>query len=694
MSLYCESENKFNFIAQNKFRHEHEEDEEEEQQVFEIFDETTQEEVGVTRDDIFPIYSLADIKKDLNEKNKGVLTHAIIASGLSELKSNLGRLWSLSKLELTNKDLQDVRILRSYNHLTCIDMSSNKITNIQFLKHTPRVQHLSLAHNNIAKLTVSPEGLMYLKVLDLSFNQISHIPDEYSQQFHFLKHLNLSNNFIRKVNGLDFTNLRYLRILNLSYNRLKRLENLTNLNIRELYVQHNEINEYVTGDNGLASNKHLIIIDISYNHLSTLELFNSALPFRKINAARNKIENLTEILHLQHLQKLRDLNLSCNPISSWCLYKEYVRSIAKHLSRHDGEFISVLDADFHFKPHREFWDEYMEAHRKNIKALNNFILTEHTLRNGLILGTNNNILIILIGTPGCYLEEICTAMACQFPNIHVLNKITTNPIKSKNYINVSNKKLQAFNKRGDFIALVEEYGFMYGYRREGIQKCFQDHKICLTDMDLKGALSVKAFGLDPYLILVTMSSENDHRNNLNKNFELVARDWQTVKLTRVKANELKIESPKSHEDFEQDGLIPNVDSSEIFHNNTFDQIAFCNELSKWRVKNQIEGENKEKEVMSFCDDESLFALSEHAELLWITNNGELSAHEETLKNAREIFFKDVLRRSELYEELYNERRELFYSSVKLRDFSDGLNKFKILFHSILKTHGQRKLTNP
>lgn len=117
MSLYCESENKFNFIAQNKFRHEHDEEEEEEQQVFEIFDETTQEEVGVTRDDIFPIYSLADIKKDLNEKNKGVLTHAIIASGLSELKSNLGRLWSLSKLELINKDLQNVRILRSYNQL-------------------------------------------------------------------------------------------------------------------------------------------------------------------------------------------------------------------------------------------------------------------------------------------------------------------------------------------------------------------------------------------------------------------------------------------------------------------------------------------------------------------------------------------------------------------------------------------------
>lgn len=714
MSLLCccESGNKFNFISQNKFHHVQEEEHEED------VDETAQGEIYDTNSDIFPIYSFAEIKQDLNNfENKSVLTHKVITSGLSDLKTNLNsknRHCVLSKLVLRNKNLRDVKILQKYNHLSWIDMTCNNIAHLEFLEHIPRIEHLALGHNCIGTLTVYRHGLFHLKVLDLSFNRISHMPSEYSQQFHFLTHLNLANNFITRVDGLNFTNLKYLRTLDLSFNRLKKLENFSNLNIRELYVQNNEINEYVSGYNGLSSNRNLIIIDISHNYLSTLELFSFAFSLLKINAASNKIENLTEILHLQYLHKLRELNLTNNPVSRWCLYEHYVRSVVTYLVKLDNKIFSDVEYSYHFNPKRYFWDQFIEAHGRNIIAFIDLLLRKNTLCRGLVSKKGENILIILVGAPGSYMEDLCQEMACEFSNIHVLKKITTNVSKNMNYINVTHQKFQALVKRGHFIALVEQYGSVYGYSREEIRKCFQEHNICLTDMDLKAALSLRAFGLEPYLILVTVSSDEAHKNILLKKFDILSRDGNIAELIEknnrqgpiglCNSNLLILYSEhEDHSDLSNSGskMNSNIRGSDIPVHSRYpyfpqDVGALKTAFTESSVPECPSDLKEAEEVISFCDEETEESIhaeisnakSEHAGLSWITNKKEVSPNKGILQNAREIFFKDVFRTSEFYEEMFNEHRELFYSSVKLRDFSDGKHKLSILFKSILEKHGQ------
>ncbi|KAI5750800.1 hypothetical protein M8J77_001386 [Diaphorina citri] len=715
MSLCCcYSGDEFNvFFRKELFEKQEEEEEEQEEK-------KKQEK---TNPDIFPIYLFDDIKRNLNDfESKGVLTQKIIGTGLSHLKNNhKSGGWNLTKLVLIDKNLFDVEILNEYSNLTWIDLSGNRIVDMVDLQNNTGLEHLTLARNDIHTLVMSPWGFFYLQVLNLSYNRISYIPSNFSEQFHLLTHLDLSHNFITEINGLSFNHLKCLQTLDLSFNKIRKLEKLANLNMSELYVQNNEIHEYDLGDAGLSSNKNLIIMDISYNSLRTLELFSAAYSLLEINASNNIIDNPVEVLHLGYLSKLRELNLENNPLTSWCLYKSYVLSIAKNLFILDGNILCGFDFDNKLNADKPFWDQFAQNIGRNIitqkvsNALNDIPMIPQNRR---------NIFIILVGTLGCYMDDICIQIARMYPHIHALKKITTNTARSKNTINITNEHFNELVRRGEFITVVERYNIRYGYSQRDIHKCFQECKICLTDMDLKGALSVWALGYQPYLILVTVYNRDIHRAHLLENFKIsifqsthagVIREKEKVEETiewsefdvhrtsttcpKMKSSLIVTYSAMSNIEWESFENQNNDDAS--YSQNNMTEIGKSQNIKTDISECETEDLDSEEYLEEELQDEEHDAMGKNIQdeckrvgPKKITKKKEISINKTLLNDAREMFFKEIFQTSDLYEEIYNEKRELFYSSMKLRDISDGTRKLKSLLNAIVGTHGEMKIKYP
>lgn len=694
--LSCDSFNEFNFPFPNTFIQEHEDE----------LEEKKNDKDG----DIFPIYLFSDIKEDLKTfENKGILTHKLIASGLSALKSNSsGKGWILSKLVLRNQNLHDVDILYPFTNINWLDMCCNKIGNMAFIQNMMGLNYLALSHNSIDVLEVFLNGLYELKVFNLSFNGISHMPCNFSQQFHSLTHLNLSHNFIGKVDGLHFTFLKFLQTLDLSYNKIKILENFTNLNIRELHVQHNEIKEYTRGDDGLSSNRNLIMIDISHNCISSLELFSSATSLMNINAASNEILNPTEILHLQYLLKLRYLNLSNNPLCSWSLYESYVISILKSLLKLDSKNTCNIDHNYHLNTNRNFWDQIIEYHGRNI-IVQNKCLKKKNIRQ--LLPVNNNILIILVGTIHHHMECICSQVSRVNSNIGVLKKITTCPYKSHNLINVTNEQFHLLQEQGEFLQTVDQHTFSYGYSCAEISRCFQNHNICLTDMDMKAALSTRAFGLEPYLILVTVFEKKPHKDTLKENFDFL--NIQSMNVGIIQDKEVSAGRNCSLVSVHTDHSEMSNDLHSNFENyldtSVCDWYEFFNHIiggpyktkivktpvAEWKVE-KLDEMNCLDEENSDCEEkkEKQEAKGSRVTSERISKRKELSINRQIRNNAEEVFVEDIFQKLDFYEEIYNDHREFFYSSVKLRDLQDGTRKCIELVTSIVENHGKRPMQNP
>lgn len=89
----------------------------------------------------------------------------------------------------------------SFVGLLTLNLDSNKITQIQSLKHLRVLESLSLRNNMIDSLR-GLEGLMELRYLNLSKNKITVIRDNDFKQCKNITELDISENPIRSFEGL------------------------------------------------------------------------------------------------------------------------------------------------------------------------------------------------------------------------------------------------------------------------------------------------------------------------------------------------------------------------------------------------------------------------------------------------------------------------------------------------------------
>lgn len=144
--------------------------------------------------------------------------------------------------------------------------------------------------------------------LNASVNDLSVVDRISVQPFPGLTHLDISVNAIKSISGLEV--LRHLKVLNVSHNHLRTVDWMTSLrSVEEVDVSMNELESLVT----MPSLIMLRSFFINDNKLRSLHGI-QALPYlEKLEAQRNAI---VDIFPLAASRQLKELNVSDNVIRS------------------------------------------------------------------------------------------------------------------------------------------------------------------------------------------------------------------------------------------------------------------------------------------------------------------------------------------------------------------------------------------
>lgn len=119
------------------------------------------------------------------------------------------------------------RILEAYyNRLDTLDLSGIGAVTLPsgVFRGLIHLKYLYLSNNQINELPVEIfNGLSNLQLLDLSYNQLKHFPEGIFESVRKLRNLDLSNNQISELSAGIFDDLPDLQVLDLSHNQLKKL---------------------------------------------------------------------------------------------------------------------------------------------------------------------------------------------------------------------------------------------------------------------------------------------------------------------------------------------------------------------------------------------------------------------------------------------------------------------------------------
>ncbi|XP_060805760.1 slit homolog 1 protein-like [Amyelois transitella] len=181
----------------------------------------------------------------------------------------------------------------TFDELTQFEISQSTLESIDLSKFTNRnLQTINVSDNVITFLeheNVISSPINSLKVIDLSYNFIDVLPNNYFVKFPHLQHLNLSNNFIKNLDILSFQGMLSLQTLYLSHNKLESLhDSLSRLeNVKELFLDQNKI---------------ACLKKTNFDAMTQLQ---------KLNLSSNNITDI-EIGTFQKLRMLQILDLSNN----------------------------------------------------------------------------------------------------------------------------------------------------------------------------------------------------------------------------------------------------------------------------------------------------------------------------------------------------------------------------------------------
>lgn len=175
-----------------------------------------------------------------------------------------------------------VSIIESkFSHsIQLFDVSFNQLSTLSkdlFCPLSNEVRQLNISHNLLENFDciglISQAGqlcLGELKVLDMSYNLIKHLPATGVATLRNLEILNLSNNLIESLDELSLSSLFKLTKLDLSSNRIQQLALRTfhkSISMKVLNLQSNQLQTSIN-EQLLAGMISLEVLNLSYNNIS------------------------------------------------------------------------------------------------------------------------------------------------------------------------------------------------------------------------------------------------------------------------------------------------------------------------------------------------------------------------------------------------------------------------------------------
>jgi internalin A len=210
----------------------------------------------------------------------------------------------LTELNLCSNQIVDISFLKKLENLTTLNLYHTQIYDISTLKDLKKLTQLDLSGNGIIDISAL-KGMNSLRYLNLCFNKISDI--SFLKELRSLQVLNLSNNNINDISFL--INLENISKLLLMNNKLEDISPLKDLNgITKLRLGNNQICDITP----LKEFDKIEELDLSCNKIIDISPLKSLTSLTGLSLMQNKIKDIS---FLKDLQYINWLDLVRNKIS-------------------------------------------------------------------------------------------------------------------------------------------------------------------------------------------------------------------------------------------------------------------------------------------------------------------------------------------------------------------------------------------
>ena len=194
------------------------------------------------------------------------------------------RMKSLSKLNLSQRDLPHIPLFEGEDSLKYLSLELNRITKIDKL--------------------ISLNNLIYLNLYGNFINEIENLIN-----INKLRFLLLGKNNIEKIKNLNA--LTELEVLDLHSNKIKTIENIFFLKkLKVLNLANNQISSFAE----LTYNKSLEELNIRKNLIEVIPKLEDFQSLKKINLGKNLIKKAEYLREFQKLKYLQEVVLEGNPV--------------------------------------------------------------------------------------------------------------------------------------------------------------------------------------------------------------------------------------------------------------------------------------------------------------------------------------------------------------------------------------------
>jgi hypothetical protein len=191
---------------------------------------------------------------------------------------------SLSKLNLSQRDLPHIPLFEGEDSLKYLSLELNRITKIDKL--------------------ISLNNLIYLNLYGNFINEIENLIN-----INKLRFLLLGKNNIEKIKNLNA--LTELEVLDLHSNKIKTIENIFFLKkLKVLNLANNQISSFAE----LTYNKSLEELNIRKNLIEVIPKLEDFQSLKKINLGKNLIKKAEYLREFQKLKYLQEIVLEGNPV--------------------------------------------------------------------------------------------------------------------------------------------------------------------------------------------------------------------------------------------------------------------------------------------------------------------------------------------------------------------------------------------
>lgn len=264
------------------------------------------------------------------ELSSNTLTLETAGECLSMLcKTGDGLAHAYANMDVKDRQLTDVSVLRTFIHVRYLDLSGNFLTDISAVGGLTHLLTIRADRNRLTSAHF--QELPYLQSASFANNMIT---STQGIAHPMLETLNLSGNKITDLEGLTQQNLPSLQYLDLHSNQLTSCSGIHLPLLEKLYLASNKLSKV----EGLEALCKLTTLHMRQNQISVLDGFVPTMQsLQYINLRGNAVAELSEIKKLVSLPFLRALILTECPVTEVEDYRIEVLIALRKLERLDKD---------------------------------------------------------------------------------------------------------------------------------------------------------------------------------------------------------------------------------------------------------------------------------------------------------------------------------------------------------------------